>query len=45
MGVPAMQLGKVGGDKLTVKTARAEFLATPHRTDDAWWKSICPAEA
>ena len=25
MGVPAVQIGKVGGDKLTVKTAAGEF--------------------
>ena len=32
MGVPAMQIGKVGGDKLTVKTAQRRILRPAHRT-------------
>jgi phosphoribosylformylglycinamidine (FGAM) synthase-like enzyme len=32
MGVPAMQIGKVGGDKLTVKTAERRILRPAHRT-------------
>ena len=43
MGVPAMQIGKVGGDKLTVKTTTGEFSATLTELHDAWWNSVSPA--
>ena len=43
MGVPAMQIGKVGGDKLTVKTAGGEFSAPLAELHDAWWNSIARA--
>ena len=43
MGVPAVQIGKVGGDKLTVKTAGGEFSAPLTELHDAWWNSIARA--
>ncbi len=45
MGVPAVQIGKVGGDKLTVKTASGEFTAPLTELHDAWWNSIARAMA
>jgi phosphoribosylformylglycinamidine synthase len=45
MGVPAVQIGKVGGDKLTVKTAAGEFSAPLAELHDAWWNSIARAMA
>jgi phosphoribosylformylglycinamidine synthase II len=43
MGVPAVQIGKVGGDKLTVKTTGGEFSAPLTELHDAWWNSIARA--
>ena len=43
MGVPARQIGKVGGDQLTVKTARGEFSAPVSELHDAWWNAIARA--
>ena len=40
MGVPAVQIGKVGGDKLAIKTASGEFSAPVAELHDAWWNSI-----
>jgi len=45
MGVPAVQIGKVGGDMLTVKTASGEFSAPLTELHDAWWNSIARAMA
>jgi phosphoribosylformylglycinamidine synthase len=45
MGVPAVQIGKVGGDKLTVKTAAGEFSAPLAELHNAWWNSIARAMA
>jgi phosphoribosylformylglycinamidine synthase len=45
MGVPAVQIGKVGGDKLTVKTAAGEFSAPLTELHDVWWNSIARAMA
>ncbi|MCU0784107.1 MAG: phosphoribosylformylglycinamidine synthase subunit PurL [Verrucomicrobia bacterium] len=45
MGVPAVQIGKVGGDKLTVKTAGGEFSAPLAELYDAWWNAIARAMA
>ena len=39
----AKQRGKVGGDKLTVKTAAGEFSAPLTELHDAWWNSIARA--
>ncbi|MGA2244550.1 MAG: phosphoribosylformylglycinamidine synthase subunit PurL [Verrucomicrobiota bacterium] len=45
MGVPALYLGKVGGDQLTIKTAAGEFSAPLAELHDAWWNSIARAMA
>jgi phosphoribosylformylglycinamidine synthase len=45
MGVPAVQIGKVGGDKLAIKTAAGEFSAPLGELHDAWWHSIARAMA
>jgi phosphoribosylformylglycinamidine synthase len=45
MGVPAIQIGKVGGDQLTVKTAGGEFSAPLTELHDVWWNSIARAMA
>jgi phosphoribosylformylglycinamidine synthase len=43
MGVPAVQIGKVGGDKLMVKTASGELSSPLTELHDAWWNSIARA--
>jgi phosphoribosylformylglycinamidine synthase subunit PurL len=43
MGVPAMQIGSVGGTKLTFKTATGEFSAPVSELHDAWWNAIARA--
>jgi phosphoribosylformylglycinamidine synthase len=45
MGVPAIQIGKVGGDKLTIKTVAGEFSSPLTELHDAWWNSIARAMA
>ena len=45
MGVPAMQIGKVGGDTLNVKTLGSEFSSPVAELHDAWWNSIARAMA
>jgi phosphoribosylformylglycinamidine synthase len=40
MGVPAIQIGRVGGDKLAIKTASGEFSAPVTELHDQWWNSI-----
>ncbi len=40
MGVPAVQIGKVGGDKLVIKTGAGEFAAPVTELHDAWWNAI-----
>jgi phosphoribosylformylglycinamidine synthase len=40
MGVPAIQIGKVGGDQLAVKTGTVEFSAPVTELHDAWWNTI-----
>jgi phosphoribosylformylglycinamidine synthase len=45
MGVPAVQIGKVGGDQLTVKTTGGEFSAPLTELHDPWWNSIARAMA
>ena len=45
MGVPAVQIGKVGGDTLTVKTVAGEFSAPLTELHDQWWNSIARAMA
>ena len=41
----AKPLGKVGGDKLTVKTASSEFSTPLTELHDAWWHSLARAMA
>jgi phosphoribosylformylglycinamidine synthase len=43
MGVPAMQIGRVGGDQLAVKTAAGEFSVPVVDLHDLWWNSIARA--
>ena len=38
--MPAVPIGKVGGDKLTVKTAAGEFSAPLTELHDAWRNRI-----
>jgi len=45
MGVPAVQIGKVGGYKLAIKSAAGEFAAPLAELHDAWWHSIARAMA
>jgi phosphoribosylformylglycinamidine synthase len=45
MGVPAAQIGIVGGDLLTVRIAANEFSAPLAELHDAWWNSIARAMA
>jgi phosphoribosylformylglycinamidine synthase len=43
MGVPAVQIGKVGGDNLAIKTSSGEFNWPVTELHDAWWNSISRA--
>jgi phosphoribosylformylglycinamidine synthase len=43
MGVPAVQIGTVGGDQLTIKAASGEFNWPVVELHDAWWNSIARA--
>jgi phosphoribosylformylglycinamidine synthase len=45
LGVPAARIGRVGGDKLTIKTAAGGFSAPVAELHDAWWHSIEQAMA
>ena len=45
LGVPAVQIGTVGGDKLTIKTSAGEFSAPLTELHDGWWNSIARAMA
>jgi phosphoribosylformylglycinamidine synthase len=45
MGVPAAPIGKVGGDKLAVRTAAGEFSVPVAELHDVWWNSIARAMA
>jgi phosphoribosylformylglycinamidine synthase subunit PurL len=45
LGVPAMRIGTVGGDKLTLKTNAGEFSAPLTELHDGWWNSIARAMA
>jgi hypothetical protein len=45
MNIPAIQIGKVGGDKLTVKTASAELSAPLGELHDPRWNSMARAMA
>jgi phosphoribosylformylglycinamidine synthase II len=43
MGVPAVQIGKVGGGQLSIKTLSGEFSVPAAGLHDAWWNSIARA--
>jgi phosphoribosylformylglycinamidine synthase subunit PurL len=45
LGVPAVQIGKVGGDQLTMKTANGELSVPVAELHDVWWNSIARAMA
>jgi phosphoribosylformylglycinamidine (FGAM) synthase-like enzyme len=45
MGVPAVPIGRVGGDQLAIKTAAGEFSSPLNELHDAWWNSIARAMA
>ena len=45
LGVAALHLGWVGGDRLTVRTARCEWSWALSELHDAWWNSIGRAMA
>ena len=45
MGVPAMQIGQVGGDTLVIKTMAGESSAPLADLHDAWWHAIARAMA
>ena len=45
MGVPATQIGTVGGETLAVKTAAGEFSVPVADLHDRWWNSIARAMA
>jgi phosphoribosylformylglycinamidine synthase subunit PurL len=45
MGVPAAPIGKVGGDRLMIKTAAGEFGAPVTELHDVWWNAIARAMA
>jgi phosphoribosylformylglycinamidine synthase len=40
LGVPAVRIGSVGGDKFIIKTSAGEFSAPTAELHDAWWNSI-----
>jgi phosphoribosylformylglycinamidine synthase len=43
MGVPAVRIGTVGGDKLTIKTTSGEVSAPVAELHGVWWNSIARA--
>ena len=43
LGVPAVRIGTVGGDKLAVKTTAGEFSCPVAELHDPWWNSIARA--
>jgi phosphoribosylformylglycinamidine synthase len=45
LGVPAVRIGTVGGDALTIKTPAGEFSAPVAELHDLWWNSIARAMA
>jgi phosphoribosylformylglycinamidine synthase subunit PurL len=40
LGIPAAQIGRVGGDALKIKTPQGEFSWKLAELHDAWWNSI-----
>jgi phosphoribosylformylglycinamidine synthase len=45
LGVPAVRIGTVGGDTLTIKTSAGEFAWPVAELHDLWWHSIARAMA
>ena len=45
LGVKATRIGTVGGDKLTVKTAKGEWSWPVAQLHDAWWNAIAKVMA
>jgi phosphoribosylformylglycinamidine synthase len=45
LGVPAVQIGRVGGDKLVIRTAGGEFSVPVAQLHDPWWNAIARAMA
>ena len=45
MKIPAVQIGKVGGDKLTEENADRKFSTPLTELHDPWWNSIARAMA
>jgi phosphoribosylformylglycinamidine synthase len=43
LGIPAAQIGKVGGNELKIKTAQSEFSWPLVELHDLWWNSIARA--
>jgi phosphoribosylformylglycinamidine synthase subunit PurL len=43
MGLPAIQIGHVGGDRLIVRIATTEFSAPVAELHEGWWNSIARA--
>ena len=40
MGVPAAQIGHVGGERLAIKTVAGEFSVPVTELHDAWWNAV-----
>ena len=45
LGVPAVPIGKVGGNALVMKTSAGDFKAPLSELHDPWWNSIARAMA
>ena len=45
LGVPAMPIGRVGGDQLSIKTSNGEFGVPVAELHDRWWNAIARAMA
>jgi phosphoribosylformylglycinamidine (FGAM) synthase-like enzyme len=45
LGVPAMPIGRVGGDQLSIKTSNGEFGVPVVELHDRWWNAIARAMA
>ncbi|HLX95605.1 MAG TPA: phosphoribosylformylglycinamidine synthase subunit PurL, partial [Verrucomicrobiae bacterium] len=43
LGVPAVQIGRVGGDQLSIKTAAGELSVPAAELHDRWWNAIARA--
>jgi phosphoribosylformylglycinamidine synthase len=45
LGVPAVQIGRVGGEQLAIKTGTGEFSVPVTELHDRWWNAIARAMA